>query len=205
MQRVCAAGPVVTGYDVSHWQQDLTVHAKMSAQGKKFCFIKAEDGVVQDDMFAKHWAAAKAAGMFVGAYDFFHPSRDPVAQANKFESIVGKLGPGDLGPVIDWETTDGVSAFADMNDGLEFLTTVQALTGRDPIVYGGPYFLQALSLDSRFLTFALWVAHYGVACPLVPAPWKSWTFWQFTDGGSSNLDLNEFNGPIEQLNKMAGI
>lgn len=207
MKQVCASSEVVSGYDVSHYQQDLTLHAKMALQGKKFCFIKATEGVIVDDMYSKHWRAAKAAGMLVGAYNFFHPSQDPVQQANKLDqviggpTVIGKFGPGDLGPVIDWETTDGVPAFTDLNDGLQFLTTIKALTGKDPIIYGGPYFLQALALDQRFVNYPLWVAHYGTVCPLVPHPWHIWSFWQYT--GSGGLDLNKFNGPYAQLMKFA--
>lgn len=202
MKTVCSVGETVSGYDVSHYQQDLTIHAKMAAQGKKFCMIKAEEGVVMDDMLAKHHATAKAAGMLLGYYDFFHPSINAIAQANKILSIIGPLGAGDIGFVIDWETTDGAPAFADMNDGLAYLTAIQSACGKAPIIYGGPYFLQALALDSRFLAFPLWVAHYGVACPLVPAPWTYWTFWQFS--GSGGLDQNLFNGSLAQLEKFAG-
>lgn len=199
MKIVCPVGETVAGYDVSHYQQDLSLHAKMAAQGKKFCIIKAEEGVVMDDMLAAHHKAAKAAGMLLGYYDFFHPKINAFAQAQKILAIVGPLQPGDLGFVIDWETTDGVPAFADMKDGYAYLTTIQAACGKVPWVYGGPYFLQALGLDARFSVFPLWVAHYGVACPLVPQPWNYWSMWQYT--GSGGVDLNKFNGPLTQLEK----
>lgn len=203
MQTVCAAGETVPGYDVSSYQ-DVSVHAQQAAAGAKFCFIKAEEGFNEDPKFVAHWAAAKAAGMFTGAYNFFHPSVDPIAQAQKFKAIVGPIGPGDLGPVIDWESTDGVPPFQDMNDGFNFLTALQSEYGRGPIVYSAAYFIEAMSLDDRFLAFPLWVANYGVRCPLVPAPWKYWSFWQY--GTQNNiLDMDVFNGSYDRLKLMAGL
>jgi len=48
----------------------------------------------------------------------------------------------------------------------------------------------------------LWVAHWGVNAPTVPAQnWggRSWTFWQYTNCGSvpgisGCVDLDRFNG-----------
>lgn len=204
MKNVCAAGETIAGYDVSHYQSNMSLHAQMKSRADKFCIIKADEGEhISDKLFHAHWNEAKAQGMIVGAYNFFHPSQNPIDQAKHFFSIVGKLGPGSFGPVIDWETTDGQPAVKDREAGLAYLEEVASLTGRDPIIYGGPYFLQDLKLDSRFLKYALWTAHYTAKCPLVPAPWTHWTFWQFTETGG--LDLNVFNGGMPQLIKMAGM
>lgn len=202
---VCAVGVSVTGYDVSGWQDDISIHARMAQAGRKFCFIKASEGHSIDRMFAKHWEAAKAAGMIVGAYDYFHPDQDPIAQAKLMESAIGKLGPGTLGPVIDWETTDGVPAGTDAAEGMKFLNDVQAATGRAPIIYGAPYFLHDLALDSSFAQFDLWIANYGVQCPLVPSPWSNWLFWQWTDSGDGGVDQDYFNGSLDELKKLAGM
>jgi lysozyme len=52
--------------------------------------------------------------------------------------------------------------------------------------------------------YPLWVAHYGVAEPNLPAGWPEWAFWQHTDEGrvagiDANVDLNWFNGTRDQL------
>jgi lysozyme len=113
---------------------------------------------------------------------------DPVKQAEFFCGVFGKLGGNDLSPVMDWETTDGVASVNDRENGYSFLNSVEQLSGRTPIIYGSPYFLEALSLDSRFLRFPLWTAHYGVKAPLVPAPWTTWSFWQYSGTGAVDLD-----------------
>lgn len=198
MKNVCASGQTVAGYDVSHYQPNLNVHAHMAQAGKKFCIIKATEGAnIVDHLFSAHWKAAKAAGMIVGAYNFFHPSVDTTAQAKRFESVIGKLGAGDLAPVLDWEKTDGISAVRDRSAAQSFIQDVAQVTGKNPIIYGAPYFLQALGLGADFIQHPLWIAHYGAKCPLIPFPWTAWTMWQYTSGGG--LDLNLYNGSLDQL------
>lgn len=193
----------VRGYDVSHWEPDLSVHAHQKALGAKFCMIKSSEGAnVIDHLFKAHWAEAKKQGMMTGAYNFFHPSQDPQAQAHNFENMVGQLSSGDFGPIIDWEQNDGQPAVKDAEAGLAFLLAVEKFTGRLPIIYGGPYFLQALGLDSRFTRFTNWIAHYTTKCPLCPPPWTAINFWQYS---GSPLDLNLFNGNLAALQKLAGL
>ena len=51
-----------------------------------------------------------------------------------------------------------------------------------------------------------------MAKPLIPAPWKDYTFWQWTESGAGKLlgvesnavDVNYFNGTIDQLVDFAG-
>jgi lysozyme len=202
MQTVCAPGEVVNGFDISSYQP--VVDFKLyKANGNEFCFIKASENLYKDPCFDAHWANSKAAGILRGAYHYYHPKDDALAQANYFSNVVGKLGAGDLPCVMDWETTDGFPSSVDRAGGALFLQTVAEKTGKTPIVYGSPYFLQDLLLDESFANYALWIAHYQTKCPLVPTPWKYWSFWQYTDGGASNMDLNKFNGPLSQLQKFA--
>lgn len=204
MKNVCADGPVVNGYDVSHYQSNLNIHAQMKARGDRFCIIKSDEGIgISDNLFKAHWKTAKDQGMICGAYHFFHPSQDPTVQAKHMDNLIGKLGSGDLPPVIDWETTDGTPAIKDREAGFKFLTDIEKATGKTPIIYGAPYFLNALALDSIFARFPLWIAHYGAKCPLVPSPWINWTIWQHTDAGG--IDLNIFNGSIDSLLKLSGL
>ncbi len=202
MKNICAAGATVPGYDVSHYQPNTHIHETMRMAGKKFCIIKSDEGNHTDSYFRAHWQAAKLQGMITGAYNFFHPSQDPVTQAKHMESIIGKLGPGDLGPVLDWETTDGLLAFKDKEAAHAFLLHVEQVSGKLPIIYTGPYFAQALALDTRFKRFPLWIAHHGARCPLVPPPWDTWTMWQYSDS-NGKLDVNLFNGNIDQLRQLS--
>jgi lysozyme len=201
--KVCAKGPTLKGLDISHYQE----HAdwkRVRSNGFEFVFVKASEGVSGGDrMFHTHRSGAKMAGLYVGAYHFFHPKHDPSAQAQFFMRTVGMPAPLDLPMVMDWETTDNMPSAADRESGLLFLKTLHALTMRVPIIYGSPYFLQELALDQRFAKYRLWIAHYGTDCPLVPRPWAEWTFHQTSDRyplpGIGACDVNQFNGTLEQL------
>ncbi len=196
MIKVPATGPTVNGIDVSHYQANMDWNAQKS-QGTQFAFIKASEGFNHDPMFRVHVAGAKKAGILTGAYHFFHPNKDPMLQAHIFMTeVLATFERPELPPVIDWESADGTLIDVDRGAGFIFLNEIRKQSGKTPIVYGGPYFLQALKLDSTFEPFRLWVSHYGVAAPLVPPPWKTWTFWQ---NNGNKLDKNVFNGTIEEL------
>ena len=200
-----APGPVtVKGLDVSHYDEVIDF-AKVKAAGYQFAFSKCTE-YNADNTYARNKAYAQASGLLFGAYHFFHPSRDAKAQAELFLKIA-KIVKGDLQPVLDWESTDGVPSGADRARGKVWLDIVEKAVGRKPIIYGGPYFLQALALGPLFAEYPLWVAHYGTSAPLVPSPWRVWSFWQNSDRGNvpgipaPDEDLDLFNGPLENLKK----
>lgn len=201
MKNVPLRGPAIAGYDVSHYQSP-TIHEAMKAAGKKFCLIKADEGATfVDNLLFRHYKAAKAAGMKVGFYNFFHPAQNAHTQAQHILKTIGGLQ-DDLGAVCDLETSDRRGHAIVSGAAYQFLTDVKAAMGK-VILYGGPYFLRdTAQIDSRFAEFPLWIAHYGVAPsrgPLVPEPFTDWTIWQFSEAGG--LDLNLFNGDEAALEK----
>ena len=82
---LCPTGPVVQGVDVSHY--DGTIDwVKAHASGIDFAFMKATESTdFIDPNFATNWQAAAAAGVIRGAYHFFRPEVDPVAQAGRHD------------------------------------------------------------------------------------------------------------------------
>jgi lysozyme len=205
MRKVTPAGVVTKGLDVSHYDQVIDFE-KVKASGREFVFAKCTE-YNADKMYARNRDAARAAGLLFGAYHFFHPKRDAKEQAELFIKNA-KLENGDLHPVLDWETTDNIPSNLDRARAKMWLDLIEAAYGKAPIIYGGPYFLQALNLDVTFSKYPLWVAHYGTSTPMVPDPWRVWTFWQHTDKGevpgipADNEDLDLFNGPLENLRKL---
>lgn len=201
---VCAKGSTVKGLDVSHWQGSIDF-AKVKADGYRFVFMKATEGTSYvDDTFEKNWAAAKKAGLIRGAYHFFRPKYDGVAQAKHFASVMGTLTDSDLPPVLDLEVQDGVSDATVIARAKAFLAELEKRSGKKPVIYTG-YFFTSLGSPSGFSGYPLWVAHWGVSCPNLPAGgWKTWKFWQFTDhanvsGIGGAVDANRFNGTLEDL------
>jgi GH25 family lysozyme M1 (1,4-beta-N-acetylmuramidase) len=209
---VCSSGPVTQGIDVSHY--DGTIDwASAHAGGIDFAFMKATENInFVDPQFATNWQSAGAAGVIRGAYHFFRPEVDPVAQADYFIAHAGIPAPGDLPLTLDLEVTDTDTAAQAAQSALLFLARVKAQTGRTPIVYTSTGFLDStLGSPAGFGGYTLWVANWQVSCPNLPSAWSDWRFWQKADNGTvagisgtANVDLDEFNGSLAELQTFAG-
>ena len=200
---VCGASPsgAVQGRDVSVYQGDFDWNAEKAA-GIVFGYARIGDGLGGDSQFAPNWSKMKAAGVLRGAYQFFEPGEDEVAQANLMIQAVGTLGDGDLPCMIDVEVTGGQSGGTIASKVAHWIQLVQAGTGKAPIIYTGPYFWQDNVGSTAFGNTPLWVADYGPSCPLIPPGWSNWTIWQYSDGNGS-LDHDVFNGSLSQLQALA--
>jgi GH25 family lysozyme M1 (1,4-beta-N-acetylmuramidase) len=200
-------GPTVPGIDVSHWQGPIG-WAKVAGDGKRFAFLKATDDVHDvDPTFAANRADARAAGLSVGAYHFARPDPSPgdARREARFFVSVADPQPGDLLPVLDIETS------RDLNHGevtawaRTWVAVVRRLTGVTPLVYTSPYGWATRTGDTPLLArdgAPLWVAHWGVPSPTVPADdWdgRGWLVWQYSSTGhvpgiSGNADLDRVAG-----------
>ena len=79
----------VWGLDVSHHQGVIDWARVTEDRRLRFVFIKAtEGGDFRDRRFAENWAAAKRAGLRVGAYHFFTFCTAPELQAQNFLAVV---------------------------------------------------------------------------------------------------------------------
>ncbi len=204
---VCPGASTVQGIDVSEFQGTINWSA-VKAAGKEFAFIRVSDGTYQDPSFATNWAGAKAAGLLRGAYQFFRASDDPITIADQFLAKIGTLGAGDLPPVLDVEVTDGQSATTIKNNMETWLAHVEQQTGRTPFIYVSPGFWPNLGSPNES-HYRLWVANWGVSCPSLPTGWSTWQMWQYADNGtvsgiSGAVDLDEFDGTLQQLQAIAG-
>jgi len=196
----------VHGIDISHYQgiidwQQLSAHQ----QGEfplSFIFMKATEGSdLEDPTFTQHFDSARAHGFLRGAYHFFVPGTDARRQAQFF---IGKvhLQTGDLPPVLDVETK-GRSKKA-LQEGVKtWLDVVEAYYGVKPIIYTSYKFKESYLNDAVFNDYPYWIAHYYVDSVHYKGHWE---FWQHTDVGSvpgikENVDLNVFNGTLEQLKR----
>lgn len=204
--RVCAKGETTRGIDVSHW--DGTIDwGKVAADNVAFTFIKATQGTTfVDPEFATNWAGARDAGVIRGAYHFFEPAVDAVAQADFFVQTAGVPEAGDFPLTIDLEKTDGATDAAIAAGALAFLQRLETLTGRVPIIYtSARVFDTELGTPAGFSKYPLWDANYTTLCPNISQPtWETWTFWQDTDkamidGIGVGCDQNHFNGTMAEL------
>ena len=200
------------GIDVSHFQQDVNWPV-VAAAGIKFCFIKATEGVSHvDARFAANWHAAGQAGLVRGAYHFFRPALSVTAQADLFLRTVPRLGASDLPPVLDLEAPEewqGIPVLNRPQLALGWLKAVENQFHLKPILYLSPAFVtDVLHNPTALAGYPAWLAHYTTdPAPDVPRPWTNWTFWQHTRQGrapgvSSQVDLNRFNGTLEELRSL---
>ena len=202
--RICASGPTSVGMDISAYNPGTNwTTAKKGGVG--YAIIKATEGTGWvSGVFASDWANSQKAGVVRGAYHYFHPGMDPAAQAKLFLKTVGKLGAADLPAVLDWEVSDGYGAATQIRNAAIWLQTVHAATGKIPMVYTGPAFWAALGNPKDFASYPLFISNYQVTCPIVPSPWKTWTFWQQGSAPISGVvakavDYDVFNGTLSQL------
>jgi GH25 family lysozyme M1 (1,4-beta-N-acetylmuramidase) len=196
------------GIDVSHYQGAID-WTQVAASGVRFAFAKATQGQsYTDPTYATNAAAAAAAGIVLGAYDFAQPDATPngaILEADHFLAVA-QPQPGQLLPVLDLETTGGLTPAQLTAWTLAWLGEVASRTGGRAMVYTSPNGWASRMADTTAIADAgytvLWVAHWNVASPTVPAnDWQGhgWTFWQYSDCGSvpgitGCVDSDWFNG-----------
>jgi len=199
------------GIDVSHLQGEVDWTSVVQA-GYAFTFIKATEGeTVVDPLFSQNWSGAKEAGLFRGAYHFFHAEDSPQTQAEQFWKTVGEIGELPLVADVEQEESGITVPAADVVTAnlLEFLQLVQQLSGRQPMIYTNRTYWNALD-TTAFSSYPLWLADYvsswlpGSSPPGLPTGWTTWAFWQHSESGtvpgvSTSTDLNVFNGSLSAL------
>jgi GH25 family lysozyme M1 (1,4-beta-N-acetylmuramidase) len=183
----------LAGIDVSHWQEAIDF-SQVAASGVSFVIAKATEGRTFDDpMYATYKADATANGLAFTAYHFAKPDAtvgDAVAEADHFVDVA-QLGPGNLIPALDLERTGGLTQTQLTQWILDWLGRVTERLGVRPMVYTSPNGWKTRTGDTTAVADAgytvLWLAHWNVDTPTVPAAdWSGngWTFWQYTDCAS---------------------
>jgi lysozyme len=197
--------------DLSHFNS-VSSFETVKADGIVGIIHKATQGTTMtDSKYHARESAAKAAGLWWGAYHF-GVGGDGVAQAKYFLSVV-KPGPTDL-LVLDLEENPGGAGMT-LAEAEDFVKYVEAETGRWPGLYGGSYVKQLLGNNKETaLAFCwFWLSGYGPTARVPPA-WQTWTMWQYTNGqvgpephsvaGIGNCDRDKFNGDMDGLKRLWG-
>jgi GH25 family lysozyme M1 (1,4-beta-N-acetylmuramidase) len=167
---------------------------EVASSGQRFAIAKATEGQTYDDpMYASYKADAQAQGLLFTAYHFARPDSTPddaVLEADHFLDVA-QLGPGNLIPALDVERTGGLDPQQLTDWVLAWLGEVTARLGVKPMVYTSPNGWKNRFDDTTAVADAgytvLWVAHWNVPSPTVPAnDWEGhgWTIWQHTDCAS---------------------
>jgi lysozyme len=198
----------VHGLDISHYQGNIDWNTlkynRATPFPLQFVFMKATEGTDHlDSAFVKNFTYAAQTGFIRGAYHFFSPRTDPAKQADFFIRNVN-LKRGDLPPVLDVEHI-GSKKKTELQAALKiWLNRVEAHYGAKPIIYASYKFKMKYLNDSIFNVYPYWIAHYYVDSVRYQGHWE---FWQHTDAGSvpginKNVDLNVYNGTLEELKRL---
>lgn len=207
----------VFGPDISFYQDDPTTmfgvdFQKMKAVGSKFVLIRAGQNKWGDKAFRFNWTEAKRAGLLRGSYWFYDSRVSPKEQAKLWVS----MHDGDLGEMELWADYEEIynGKYSNWGHFYDFLEAVKSFApGKKIGIYTGYYYwmektqLISKSQKEYFKQYSLWLAAYNLSGPIVPAPWTSWKFWQFTSNGngalfgveSLDIDLNYYSGTLEKF------
>lgn len=211
------------GPDISFYQDDPSTTFTPDFSKMAWVILRAGQNTWIDRDFKRNWKEAKKAGIPRGAYWFFDSRVDPKKQAQLFVSAFD----GDFGELPLFGDFEDIynGPFKGWKNWYDFLEEVKRLVpGSVEIgVYTGYYYwkentlglfggIPAASLE-YFKQYPLWIANYGLQSPLIPRPWTTWMFWQYTDNGdgtlygveSLNIDLNEYNGDAQSFEKRFGV
>lgn len=196
------------GIDVSHYQGRID-WARVASSGRYFVIAKATEGRTWiDGSYLRNKANAEAHHLAFGAYHFARPDRGPydaVREANHFLDVA-RLEPGNVIPVLDLESTGGLSQRRLTRWILTWLRRVRERLGVRPMVYTSPLgWAQRTGNTTRIADAGyelLWVAHWGVREPMLPARgWggHGWTLWQQSECGQ----VPGIRGCVD-VNRLAG-
>ena len=200
------------GIDVSSYQGSDINWTNVKSSGVSFAWAKATEGVsISDADFTINAVNAKAAGVYIGAYDFAHPENNtPNAEATHFWSVAGNYIKADglsVQPVLDYETFTapnnipvGATSYADWaNQWCNAIVSMAAAAGVTvrPVIYTST--CEAGYLDSRDAQWLPWIANPSGLSPQTGSPWSSttcnsttyeiwgsgvWSVWQYSWTGT---------------------
>ena len=187
-----AADDLLSGIDVSHYQGEIR-WTEVAGAGIGFVIAKATEGRLSSDAeYARNKERAEALGLPFAAYHFAHPEKlanDAVLEADHFLDTA-MLNEANLLPVLDLEDHGGLGQRKLRRWVKAWLAEVQSRLGVKAIIYASPSFVKDRLGNSRWFAdngYRLWIAHWHVAAPRVPARnWagRGWTIWQHDNCGS---------------------
>jgi lysozyme len=187
--------------DINH-NNDISLSAAKAA-GIVAVIHKATEGATfQDPLYASRRAEATKLGLLWGAYHF-GTAADTGQQLQNFLEAA-QLGSGDF-VALDYETNSGDQMT--LQQAEQFVAGFLKQRGSYPLIYGSSL-LHAIPASSPLLSCRLWIAAYkSVHQPALPAGFKSYALWQFTDGtaptplrtAGATVDRDRYDGTEQQL------
>ncbi|MCW3072820.1 MAG: putative exported protein [Bacteroidetes bacterium] len=201
----------------AYYQNDINWN-KMAADKRVAAVIhKASEGLKTDSKYSERRDSAKSKGYLWGSYHLAK-SGDAIAQADHYLSITGNDSSEFL--ALDLETIDSVQGMTLLN-AEKFIERVHEKTGRYPFVYCNKDVRESIvnsyADTSVFAKCGLWYARFrNDISDYDKKLWPSYSLWQFScelncsttgkcwynvPGTDKNMDINVYNGTVEELRK----
>lgn len=174
---VTIAGPVVGSEQ--HQNGAPIDWASVAGSGARLAVVQATDGGYRNPWFGTDYRGARAAGMVRGSFTVGRPGLPIVATAQEqADYYLGRLGSSEstsrtLPPVLDLESTGGLSRAQLVSWAQTFLLRVRSKTGRVPLLRTYAYFWRAgLGDPQAFARYPLWIVSRGGTPQPAPALWS---------------------------------
>ena len=194
----------IAGIDVSEYQGNILWDSVKNIEATfpiQFIIVRSTAGKNRvDAKFHQNWKAVKNQKIIRGAYHYYRPNENSLEQAELFIKTV-KLKKGDLPPILDIEKLPKNQSIDSLKVGLRrWLKRVEQHYGEKPIIYSGESYYNDF-LEEEFADYNFWIANYNFFVENIK---DDWLMWQFTEKGTipgikGNVDVNIFNGNLEQL------
>src|SRR3979411_2707695 len=155
------AATFAKGIDVSHYNGAID-WTQVATASYRFVYTKATEGsMLIDPTYSINRQGAKAFGLRLGAYHFARPAgssdvtriANAIAQAD-FLLTVAQPQTGELPPVLDLETKNGLSQTALQTWTDAWLGEIAARTGVSAVVYTSPNFWKTAMASSTSVAAA---------------------------------------------------
>jgi lysozyme len=217
---------ITYGVDVSKYQahdktgKSLVTWKELYEDGARFAIIRASIGAVADPTFKAHVDGAREAGLVVGAYHYLYWQIPVEKQADVFLKTIA--GAGISRGFCDVEqqlAVDQPGASVTSVLVQRWLTYVWGGMKLIPAIYSRKNIWQTFGSKADWVKLHdYWGAWYGSTSQyelrisddlvyrfertMVPAPWKEWTLFQYSEKGAGYvegggpIDMDVFNGDV---------
>lgn len=207
---------MIKGIDISRWQG--IINWPIAARNIDFAIIKiggSDQGFYPDGQAVRNALEARAAKVPVAFYVYLggaSHTKDEIAHIKNLINNIGGLRPGEF-ICLDWEEQNSaeVAYVSEIAKGL----IDSGLSA--PMIYMSLSRVRGNNWQPLVaMGCSLWVAAWGNndAVPEdreVPGSdeWPFWAIWQYSSTGtvpgiSGRVDMNQFNGSVEQFKKYGG-
>lgn len=172
----------VHGIDLSHYQGDVFWETVGGNTKTAYVYLKATEGGDRiDSRYERNIDLAHRYGLKVGSYHFFRPKTALDLQLANFKAQC-LPGEQDLIPMLDVETTAGLSDEAFCDSLNRFLQLMESAYHQKPLVYTGRNFYNRY-LQGMIDDYCVMIALYTDEEPVLDDG-RDVTMWQYTGKGS---------------------